>query len=516
MENNVLNVMLWGMEVGKLYWNAQLSNSVFTFNKAFLAKGLDISPIQASINNPMLAQGFPINGNKNKPYSGLPEFISDSMPDHWGNKVFSKWLDERHLKNKKINPVDRLAFIGNRGMGALNFQPAYIVEDSSANVDLEALYRLSDKIFHDREYFSLNMKEGLILDDMYKVGTSAGGKRPKAIIGINERTGEIRSGQASLPSDFDYYIIKFSDSHAGGFPFSKVEMAYYLMAKDSGIEMMPSKLIEIDGTQNFMTKRFDRCNGNRIHTQTMAAMSSMADTYEDLFVIGRKIRLNAAEQSQQFRRLVFNVLASNVDDHTKNFSFMMSPDGKWHITPAYDLIFSVDLDAPSYMNNHCISVNGKTSDITRNELLSFAAGQDIKDAANIIDSISEKVVNFKKYAEQCGVSKEWTYRIEDYLKKNEILQGMWTDNAPKTDQSDVYVCSNGMTARDIRFVKLKNKVFRLYANIDENVYQYNFNMSDEVVSKINNREMSVMERNELIEKYLLPKAIIDNKHKDIK
>ena len=149
-------------------------------------------------------------------------------------------------------------------------------------------------------------------------------------------------------------------------------------------------------------------------------------------------------------------------------------------------------------------------------MLSFAAGQDIKDAANIIDSISEKVVNFKKYAEQCGVSKEWTYRIEDYLKKNEILQGMWTDNAPKTDQSDVYVCSNGMTARDIRFVKLKNKVFRLYANIDGNVYQYNFNMSDEVVSKINNREMSVMERNELIEKYLLPKAIIDNKHKDIK
>nr|MBP7472391.1 type II toxin-antitoxin system HipA family toxin [Prevotella sp.] len=510
MENNVLTVMLWGMEVGKIYWNTKLSNSVFTFNKTFINKGLDISPIQAPINNPMMSQGIPINGNKNKLYSGLPEFISDSMPDHWGNKVFAKWLEEKHLKSKQINPVDRLAFIGKRGMGALEFQPAYLTEDPSTNVDIEALYHLSDKIFHDRENLSLNIKDGLVLDDMYKIGTSAGGRRPKAIIGINESTGEIRSGQASLPPEFDYYIIKFSDSNTNGFPFSKIEMAYYLMAKDSGIEMMPSKLVEIDGTQNFMTKRFDRCNGNKIHTQTLAAMNSMADTYEDLFIIGRKIRLNIAEQTQQFRRLVFNVLASNIDDHTKNFSFMMSPDGKWHITPAYDLIFSVDLDAPSYINNHCISINGKTSDITRNDLLSFAAGQDIKDAANIIDSISEKVVNFKKYAEQCNISKGWILRIENYLKENEILKGKWVENKQETAYNELYICSNGMSAKDIRFVKLKNKGFRLYANINGGIYQYNFSISNTFSSKISNGKISVDERNELIEKYLLPKAIKDN------
>lgn len=427
MENDVLKVMLWGLEVGKLYWNSKLSNSVFTFNKDFIDKGLDISPLEASIHHPKLKQGFPINGNKEKPYSGLPEFISDSMPDNWGNKVFSKWLEEKHLKNKQINPVDRLAFIGNRGMGALEFQPAYLAEDSSANVDLNSLYHLSDKIFHDRENFSLNRKEGLILEDIYKVGTSAGGRRPKAIIGINDRTGEIRSGQAMLPADFDYYIIKFSENSAKGFPFSKIEMAYYLMAKDAGIEMMPSKLIEIDGTQNFITKRFDRSNGNKIHTQTMAAMSSIAETYEDLFIIGRKIRLSAAEQEQQFRRLVFNILASNVDDHTKNFSFMMTSKGEWHLTPAYDLIFSIDLDAPSYMNHHCLSVNGKKSEITKKDLLTFAAEQDIKEAANIIDYLSEKVVNFSRYAEQCNVSKKWINLIENYLKENEILRGFWVE-----------------------------------------------------------------------------------------
>ena len=167
-------------------------------------------------------------------------------------------------------------------------------------------------------------------------------------------------------------------------------MAYYLMAKDAGIDMMPSQLVEIEGTQNFLTQRFDRENGKKLHTQTLAAMSSLADTYEDLFIVGRKINLTANEQAQQFRRMVFNVLAANVDDHTKNFSFIMNEEGEWRLSPAYDMIFSADPDSHFY-RNHELSILGKRNNITRKDLLLFAQRQDIKNTASIIHEVAEVV-----------------------------------------------------------------------------------------------------------------------------
>lgn len=421
MRDNIVQVSIWGKNVGLLSWDDKRGCSSFQFDRDFINNGLDIAPLVAPLSSAIVQRGFPISGNKEKPYYGLPEFIADSLPDHWGNVVFQKWLEANNLHTRQINAVDRLSFIGKRAMGAFEFQPAHIKEDASIDIELSSLYELANRIFNDRQNVSIDVNNGLIIEDLYKVGTSAGGQRPKAIIAIDETTGIIRSGQADLPQSFKHYILKFDTSKPDEFPFTKIEMAYYLMARDCGIDMMPSKLVEIEGTQNFLTQRFDRVDGIRIHTQTMAAMSSFADTYEDLFVIGRKINLTAEEQTQQYRRMVFNILAGNVDDHTKNFSFLMYPNGEWHISPAYDLIFSIDPDS-RFFRNHELSVRGKRNNITRKDLIDFAKAQDIKNPANIIEQTIEVVKKFNDYAEQVGISEYWISRIQDILSDNQVLK----------------------------------------------------------------------------------------------
>ena len=281
------------------------------------------------------------------------------------------------------------------------------------------LYQLANDIFRDRQEVSIDIQNTLILEDLYKVGISAGGQRPKAIIAMDESNGIVRSGQAELPDNFKYYILKFDIGRPDEFPFTLVEMAYYLMALDAGIDMMPSRLVEIEGRQHFLTQRFDRSGGKKIHTQTLAAISSLADAYEDLFVVGRKLGLTADEQEQQYRRMVFNVLAGNVDDHTKNFSFLMYPDGKWKISPAYDLLFSIDLQSRLF-SSHELSVMGKRYGITVRDLLAFAQKQNIKNAPEIIKQVAEVVGNFRMYAAKTGVSDYWVDKIDASLKEELI------------------------------------------------------------------------------------------------
>lgn len=417
MKDNIIQVKLWDKNVGLLSWDDNKGCSVFQFDKDFMQYGWNIAPLIAPLDSAYVQKSFPMSGNKEKLYGGLPEFIADSLPDYWGNIVFQKWMEANHLLPKSVNAVDRLSFIGKRAMGALEFQPAHIQEDASINIELSSLYELANRLFLDRQDINIDMSNNLIMEDLYKVGTSAGGQRPKAIIGMDEETGIIRSGQADLPPNFNHYILKFDTGKRNELPITKVEMAYYLMAKDAGINMMPSKLVEIEGTKNFMTQRFDRQNGKKIHTQTLAAMSSFADAYEDLFVVGRKLNLSADEQSQQYRRMVFNIIAENVDDHTKNFSFIMLPNGEWHISPAYDIVFSADPDSHFY-RNHELTILGKRKNITKQDLLLFAQRQDIKNAASIIDEVAEVVMNFKAYAEKVEIDDYWIKKIMRVIEEN--------------------------------------------------------------------------------------------------
>ena len=317
MQNNVLSIRLWGQELGRIYWDKIQSRAVFEYNSAFISAGMDVAPLSASIHS--VAAGRPILGNKDALYQGLPPFIADSLPDKWGSLVFECWAKENNIRSKDITPVDKLAFIGKRAMGALEFCPAVELAEVQEELALASLYDLAQRIFDERTDVMVLPEESLTLQSLYAVGTSAGGKHPKAIIAIHNDTHEIRSGQIDLGDDYTYYILKFAETDR--FPYTQVEQAYYEMATAAGITMMPSRLVEVDGKKHFLTERFDRRAGRRIHTQTLAAMSTTADSYEDLMRVARLLQVPQSEQDELFLRMIFNVFGGNVDDHQKNFSY---------------------------------------------------------------------------------------------------------------------------------------------------------------------------------------------------
>ena len=412
MENNLLAIWLWNREVGRLYWDDSLSRAVSAYSPTFLRGNLDIAPLVASIHSPAALK--PLLGSKDKLYQGLPPFLADSLPDKWGNLVFENWRNAHHLRAKQITPVDKLSFIGNRGMGALEFRPAIPFEQQPADLPLTDLYRLSLRIFTERTQVQILPEESLTMQSLYAVGTSAGGQHPKALIAINRTTNEIRSGQMEWGDDFDYYIIKFAERST--FPSTQVEYAFYLMVQDLGIDMMPSRLIEVDGALHFLTRRFDRQNGKRIHIQTLAAMSETAYSYEDLMRVARQLGISQEEQEQLFLRIVMNIWGGNVDDHTKNFAFMLSDDGLWHITPAYDITFTTDLDGPAYFNRHELSLRGKTDHITYDDLLRFAQDNSIKRASAMLNRAADTLSQWQTYARQAAVPEPYASRIAHHLR----------------------------------------------------------------------------------------------------
>lgn len=414
MENNVVSVLLNGEEVGQLYWDEQNRRAVFSYNSSFIKKGMDIAPLTASIKGGV-AKGFPILGNKEKMFQGLPPFIADSLPDKWGNKVFEQWAAQNNIPLRQLSPVDKLSFIGKRGMGALEFVPATAGLDASTSVQIDSLYRLAKKLFEERKEAIVLPGEELSMQSLYKVGTSAGGQHPKAIIAINRKTGDIRSGQVALPEEYIYYILKFAEGD--DFPFTQIEMSYYEMALNAGINMMPSKLIVAEGKYHFITERYDRRNGKKIHTQTLAAMCPDATSYEDLFAVSRRLNISSTEISEEYRRMVFNVMSANVDDHLKNFSFMMDEKGSWHITPAYDLTFTTNLDGAYYENGHSMTILGKSSGITISDLVQFAKENSIKNEQKIIAEVALSVSHFYDFALKYQVSSYWADRIEQYLSQ---------------------------------------------------------------------------------------------------
>ena len=400
--------MLWGHEVGRLYWDKARGVAVFNFHPDFEKQNLNITPLTSAA-----ARHLPILGRKEKLYQGLPPFIADSLPDKWGSTVLEQWAMRNGIPQKEITPVDKLTFIGKRGMGALEYVPALAIEGSLDTLRLESLYQLSQYILEQRNEISINSSMPINIQTIFEVGTSAGGKHPKAIIAINEDTHEIRSGQTEQPDGFRYYILKFAEDD--DFPFTTIEMAYYEMATAAGITMMPSRLVEIMGKQHFLTERYDRQNGEKTFTQTLAAIDPEATSYMDLFQVCRELSIPSVEQEELFRRMVFNVLAGNVDDHTKNFSFMLDKNGSWHITPAYDMTFAVNLDASSFAHDHAMSVSGKLRGINVADLEAFAKVNGIKKSTQIIKDVAKSVSNFHSYAKRNGVNDYWIDRIEKYL-----------------------------------------------------------------------------------------------------
>ena len=405
MKNNLVSVQLWGSEVGKLYWDERRRVSVFQFSPAFVTAGIDLSPIECPLTSSAVLRQLPIDGINDRAYHGLPAFICDSLPDRWGNEVFTAWCVQQGIALHEVTPVDRLAFMGKRAMGALEFMPAIDV-DTNSDIELSALYQQAGEILRARGQYVISPGRSVSLDALYMVGTSAGGQQAKAVIAIDRVTGEIRSGQTLLPDTFDYYILKFNNDEVGGLPRVPLEMAYHDMAIDAGIQMMPSRLMDVDGKSHFLTQRFDRKGQEKLFTQTAFSMYTGTRDYDDLFYIGRSLGLSAEEQRQQFLRLVFNVLACNCDDHSKNFSYMLRRGGKWQLAPAYDLNFVVDTAMGYPAQVHQLSVGGQAASIDRQSLLRCAERNDIKHPDAVIDKVADVIARFPEYAERYGIGKQ--------------------------------------------------------------------------------------------------------------
>lgn len=416
METNVLKVKLWETTVGYLSWDKKQDLALFEYEPEFLEKGLEIAPLTMPINSSRSRKNIPWQGDKDKLYMGLPPMIADSLPDKWGHSLFRAWLRDNKISIKKVTPVDHLSFIGSRAMGALEYEPAQkLGTESVFSVDIDKLYAFAKQVLNERETTVLNAKNSILWQDLIKISSSPGGKRPKAIIALNKATGEVVSGQGKIPEGFEYFILKYDENTS--YPMSRLEYVYYQMALIAGITMMPSELHLNGNATYFLTHRFDRKGNDKIHTQTLAAVSPGSDSYDDLFAVIRRLNLPFEDSRQQFLRMVFNVLASNVDDHSKNVGFCMTSDGIWRLSPAYDLNYSIDFSAPAFLNRHAMTINGKNKDITHQDLVIVAKRNDIQDYNSLIDNVVGAIGKFRELADEMQIVKQLINQIEsDFIR----------------------------------------------------------------------------------------------------
>lgn len=425
-------VKLWGEVVGAIAWDEAQQLGFFEYDKQFLEKNVEVCPLKMPIKVEQTIFSFPeLRPAKNSEFNtfkGLPGLLADTLPDAYGNQLINIWLAQQGRPEKSMNPVEQLCFIGKRAMGALEFEPRQLKTNTKTfAVEIESLVSVARKMLSNRENFSVNVNkdEEIAIKQIIAIGTSAGGARPKAVIAYNKKTGEVRSGQSNVPKGFEHWLIKLdgvSDVQLGDSQgYGRVEMAYYLMAKASGIEMMPCELLEENGRAHFMTKRFDREAGNiKHHIQTFCAIKHFdfnqvnSFSYEQLFQTMRELRLTYKEAEQMFRRMIFNAFAKNCDDHTKNFSFILKQNQKWELAPAYDICFAYNPKS-FWVSQHALSINGKRKDFTVDDFLIVAKSMNIKKAKSIINEVRLNIAKWEYFADKAGVDSAKKIMIKDNL-----------------------------------------------------------------------------------------------------
>lgn len=416
----VAEVKIWGKLIGAVAWESDKGLTTFEYDPKFKQLGWDLAPLKMPVFDNRNQFSFPeLRKDKNSEYDtfkGLPGLLADALPDKYGNQLINLWLAQQGRPQDSMNPVEMLCFIGTRGMGALEFEPAVLKESKRTfSVEIDSLVATAQKMLNQREAFTtnLNKDEEQAVLEILKIGTSAGGARPKALIAWNKKTGEVKSGQTKAPKGFEHWLIKLdgvSDVQLGNSSgYGRVEIAYYNMALESGINMMPSRLLEENGRAHFMTKRFDREGGEvKHHIQTFCAMKHFdynlvnSFSYEQLFQCMRELKLTYADAEQMFRRMVFNVIARNCDDHTKNFSFILRQGGKWELAPAYDVCHAYR-PGSEWVSQHALSINGKRKGITKADLLVIGESIRCKKASDIIDEINITVNQWKRFADEAKV-----------------------------------------------------------------------------------------------------------------
>lgn len=417
------DIYLWGQHAGTVAWDENYQAASFEFTPAFASGQLDISPLMMPVRLRQIYQ-FP-SLNKDT-FIGLPGLLADALPDAFGKALLDKWLTS--VGRTFANPVERLCYQGKRSMGALEFVPAqdnYL--EQGTKLEIDSLVEVAREVLDEKNKLDVNVNEDTkeAIANIIRVGTSAGGQRAKAVIAYNENTGEVRSGQIDVPDGFSHWLLKLDGVTNAelGDPkhYGQIEYVYYLMARAAGINMTECRLLEENGRAHFMTRRFDRLSGNeKVHMQTLCGMAHYdykmlhAYSYEQAFQVMRRLRLPYSQAEEMFRRMVFNVIARNQDDHTKNISFLMDKSGRWSLSPAYDMSWSYNPKG-AWTSKHQMSINGKWDDITRADLLTLAKNVNIKQADAIIEQVKDGVSRWRIFATQYGIPYEMVKTIDSTL-----------------------------------------------------------------------------------------------------
>ena len=419
------NVFLWGVRIGAVSHESGVPYVKFEYSPEFYGLGIEPAPLTM----PVGRKAFSFPDLPERSFHGLPGLLSDSVPDKFGNAVIDVWLKSQGRVAGSLSPVERLCYTGTRGMGALEYRPCLLEDgDVDEQIEVDSLARLANDVLKSRIEARAELREGVRhYAPILRVGSSAGGARAKALIGWNEKTGEVRSGQVKLASDFGYWLIKFDWLDGNGdkegddkWGYGRVEYAYYLMAKAAGIDMTECRLWD---KRHFMTRRFDRTlSGRKLHMQTLGALAHfdfnnpMLYSYEQVFRIARQVVGDVRAERELFRRMAFNVLAWNCDDHVKNISFLMDRNGQWSLAPAYDECYSYNPNG-AWTGSHQMSVNGKKGDIADDDMVAAGkvAGLARKECEAILAGVRAAVAEWPRFAAEAEVKDEFAVKIGNRL-----------------------------------------------------------------------------------------------------
>lgn len=412
------NVMLWGTKIGSVVFDDRRHVGVFEYDPVFRTSGIEVSPLVM----PLSDRVYEFPELRSESFHGLPGLLSDSLPDKFGNAVINEWLHSQGRSPESFNPVERLCYTGTRGMGALEYIPAIGPDPKeSESIEVSRLVELASKVLQMRKGLKATLGTDS-LEEIIKVGSSAGGARAKAVIAWNETTGDIRSGQMPAGKGYGYWLMKFDGISGNGdkegeddSQYTRIEYAYHLMAEKSGIDMSECRLLKENGRAHFMTRRFDRDvqTGDKIHMQTLGALahfdfnSSGEYGYEDAARVMRRLGLPYKDTERFFRRMVFNVLAWNHDDHVKNISFLMNRNGKWSLSPGYDITYAYNPEG-MWTSSHQMTINGKQRGIGLKDLITVGARMGIKEhrGRSIVAEVGAGISGWDEYARSADLSEK--------------------------------------------------------------------------------------------------------------
>ncbi len=425
---NTAEVFLWGTRIGIIHQDEDKAYISFEYDTSFINSGIELSPVKMPLSGRVYA--FPeLAGSA---FHGAPGLVSDSLPDKFGNRVIERWLSEQGRSLSDFNVIDRLCYTGQRGMGALEYHPVSgpdrsVVED----IDISKMVKFASDVLTGKKEQQLKITDDPGYSQLIRLGTSAGGARAKALIAWNEEKGLIKSGQIDAGNGYEYWLMKFDGVNKNGdhdledaVEYTRIEYAYSLMAKDAGIKMSECRLFEENGRYHFMTKRFDRIENQKLHMQTLGALAHIdynlpgQSGYEEAADITMRLTNSAADVTELYRRMVFNVILVNQDDHVKNIAFLMDKKGEWKLAPAYDLTFSYNPDN-TWLRAHQMRINGKTEGITYDDLIASGKAMGLnKTKCDRIISLTRSIADkMSVYLEQSGVSGKTIRMLESVIKQ---------------------------------------------------------------------------------------------------